>query len=220
MKPPANPFPPPPDPDFGDGTRVDSGLLGTVLSRLPEGVSVVDLSGVHLYVNPAFVEMTGFPEEELLGFGPPHPYWPPEEIPNIEAAFGEALAGSTARLDLIFRRRNGERFPAIVTASRILASDGTTLAFFATVTDDTERRRMEDAVRESEQRWRSIAENPFDFVVIVGPDYRYQFVNHTSDGVRVEDLIGKATPFDWVDEAHHGEMRAVFDRAFREGLPG
>ena len=220
MSPPTDPLPSPPGPDFGDGIRVDAGLLGTVLSRLPEGLSIVDLNGVHLYVNPALVEMTGFPEEELLGVGPPHPYWPPEEVPRIEAAFGETLAGTLERVDLVFRRRNGERFPVIVTPSRILASDGATLAFFATISDDTERRRMEDALRDSEQRWRSIVENPFDFVVIVGPDYRFQFINRTTEGLRAEDLVGKTTPFDWVDEEQHDQVRRVLERAFREGVPG
>ena len=59
----------------------------------------------------------------------------------------------------------------------------------------------------------------FDFVVIIDRDYRFQFVNHTAAGVTEEDLIGKATPFEFVDERHHEEMKRVIDRAF-EGEPG
>jgi hypothetical protein len=84
--------------------------------------------------------------------------------------------------------------------------------------DVTARVRVEEELRaserrlvESEQRWRSIAENPFDFVVVIDRDHEYTFVNFAAPGVEMDALLGKATPFDFVSEEQHHAMRAAFD---------
>ena len=90
--------------------------------------------------------------------------------------------------------------------------------------DVTARVGMEDALRDSEkrlaaseQRWRSIAENPFDFVVVIDRNYKFTYVNFGAPGVKPEDLIGKATPFDFVPEEYHAVMRAAYDEVFGRG---
>ena len=51
---------------------------------MQDGLSILDPNGVHIDVNPAFCGMTGFSREDLIGSGPPHPYWPPEDYETIE----------------------------------------------------------------------------------------------------------------------------------------
>jgi PAS domain S-box-containing protein len=54
-------------------------------------------------------------------------------------------------------------------------------------------------------------------VVIIDAEYKYLYVNHTAPGIQREDLIGKATPFDFVAPAFHATMREAFHRAFQSG---
>ena len=49
-----------------------------------DGLAVVDADGVHLDVNDAFCEMTGYSRDELIGNSPPFLYWPEEEYNNIK----------------------------------------------------------------------------------------------------------------------------------------
>jgi len=206
----------------GDGgRRVSSGRLDfwrAVIEAFSDGVCITDPDGVHLEVNEALCDMTGFSRAELVGGTAPFPYWAPEGMDTIRSAFAATLRGDHHDFELLFCRKSGERFPALVHPSEVTGPDGSTLFYLATVKDISERKRMETKLLQSEQRWRSIAENPFDLVVVIDRDYRYTYLNQPLPGVRPEDVIGKATPFDFVDPTYHAAMREAFDAAFRDGV--
>jgi two-component system, cell cycle sensor histidine kinase and response regulator CckA len=192
-------------------------LLSTLLARMLDGLSIIDAKGVQIYANDALCEMLGFTREELIGATAPYPYWPPEELPTIEAAFQRTLSGDVTNFELVFRRKDGARLEVIVAPAELRDESGAVLAYFATIKDISERKRLERSLLASEQRWRSIAENPFDFVVLIDRDYRYTYVNHTAPGITAESLIGRATPFDFADPENHDAMRAAFETTFETG---
>jgi len=121
---------------------------------MQDGLSIVDLSGVHKDVNPALCRMTGFSREELVGFGPPHPYWPPEDYDLIEDKFSETLNGGSITFELKFMRKNGERFPVIVSPSSLKDKNGKTINYLATVKEITDRKRAEEELSAATQKLR------------------------------------------------------------------
>ena len=108
-------------------------------------------------------------------------------------------------------------FPCCCIPSPFGTREGKVECVIATFKDISDRKKLESTLRSSEERWRSIAENPYDFVVIIDTDYKYLYVNHTAPGLSPEDLVGKATPFDFVAPPFHAVMRAAFEKAFRTG---
>lgn len=190
-----------------------------LLSALQDGVVILDPRGVHAFVNDAFCRMTGFDRDSLLGLSPPFPYWPHEELPEITRAFDQTLGGVVASFELVFMTREGKRFPVIVSPAALRCGDGGILGYVATVKDITERKKLEQALVASEQRWRSIAETPFDFVVTCDRQYRYTYVNHTAPGLTREDLIGKKTSFDFTAPEYHDAMRKAYETTFETGRP-
>ncbi|MET0592915.1 MAG: PAS domain S-box protein [Polyangiaceae bacterium] len=188
-----------------------------IIVALPDGIVIVDAAGVLIDANPKFCALVGFDRNELVGLSPPFPFWPSEALPEIERAFAQGMAGQSVMFELLLCRRDGARFPALVHPVTVRDAQGNVECVFATVKDVTIQKQLEGVVRESEERWRSIAENPYDFVVIVDRDYKYTYVNHTAPGLVIEDLIGKATPFEFVAPAFHDTMRAAFERAFATG---
>ena len=124
-----------------------------LIDAMQDGITILDERGVHLRVNPAFCRMTGWTREELVGTGPPHLYWPPEALDEIEPVFRQTLRGEFRDLELTFMRRNGERFPVIVSPSSARDRHDH-VRYFATVKDITGRRQTEAALRESEDRFR------------------------------------------------------------------
>jgi len=192
-------------------------VLSALLAQMRDGLSVIDAQGVQIYVNDSLCEMLGFERAELLGRTPPYPYWPPEELTVIEAAFRQTLRGQTASFELAFCRKDGARIVVSLVPAELRDDNGAVVGFFATIKDVSEHKRLLRSLAASEQRWRSIAENPFDFVIVIDADYRYTYVNHTAPGIAPESLIGRATPFDFVDAQYHAVMRSSFETTFTTG---
>lgn len=144
---------------------------------LQEGFTVFDADGVRQDVNPAFCAMTGFSRDELVGVGPPHPCWPPEESEAIGEALAAVLRGRAKELELTLMRKGGERFPALLSPSIVSDSQGRVELCFATIKDITERKRVEEALRESERHFREALEEVNLIAIILDAAGRITFCN-------------------------------------------
>ncbi len=117
-----------------------------LIESMQEGFSVLDSTGCAMNANPALCRMTGFARDELEGVKAPFPYWPPEEYDNIRTAFEKTLRGEGGEFELIFMRKNGERFPVVVVASTVTNEAGEIVSYVATVSDITERKRTHEQI--------------------------------------------------------------------------
>lgn len=135
--------------DITERKRAEDALLesarrqSALFESMQDGLGVVDIDGVLRDVNPALCAMMGFSREELVGAGPPHPFWPPEESEAIGEAFALSMEGEAKEFELTFMRKSGERFPVAVSPSAVRDSKGRVELMFATMKDITERKRAE-----------------------------------------------------------------------------
>ena len=134
-----------------------------IIEAMSDGFSILDEGGVHIDVNLAFCKMTGFSKEELIGVGPPHPYWPEEEFDNIQAAFVKTAQGNFENFELVFKNKNGKRFPVLVNPSQIKDEQGNVVSNFATVVDITERKKTQEALKSNEFKFRTLADYTSDW---------------------------------------------------------
>ncbi len=74
-----------------------------------------------------------------------------------------------------------------------------------------------ERLRQSEERWRSIAENPFDFVIVVDASGTILYLNRTEAHYRMEDVIGKTTVYDYTAPEGHAAIRAAIAQVFQDG---
>ena len=122
-------------------------------NSVPSGIAVVNLEGRQTYVNPAFCQMVGWSEEELIGGKPPFPYWPPEEVEIISAALAQVVEGRAPRSgsELRLCRKNGTRFYVLNLVTALRDTFGNVSGWLSTITDITERKKAEDALRRSHE---------------------------------------------------------------------
>ncbi|MBF0458719.1 MAG: PAS domain S-box protein [Nitrospirae bacterium] len=113
------------------------------------GIVIVDLEGRHIYANPAFCKMVGYEEKEMLGALPPHIFWSPEDINNIESALTATIAGKAPPngFEIVFRRKNGERFNVNILISPLVDAEGVTTGMVASMYDITARKMLEDDLK-------------------------------------------------------------------------
>ncbi len=126
---------------------------------LVTGLRARDMHGRITYVNPAFCEMTGYRADELIGLGPPMPYWAPEQREQYEHRYARLLAGAVNRqgFETVFMRRNGERFPVLIFEAPLIDGQGRQTGWMSSVLDVGERRRIEDLSRRQQEKLQSNA---------------------------------------------------------------
>ena len=116
----------------------------SLLKSMHEGLIAINLDSEIVSVNPAFCEMTGFAEDELIGVKRPYPFSPPELRKENDARYKLLLQNKNeSDYENTYMRKNGERFPVHVMVSSIYDENGEKTANFATIEDITERRNAE-----------------------------------------------------------------------------
>ena len=128
--------------------RDNQEFLDTVIATMQDGFSVVDTQGIKLRVNDTFCQMLGFSQEELIGVKAPFSYWPPEELDIIQNVFSGVLRGDMHPAELTFMRKNGERFPVLVSPSVLTNDRGEPTYYFALVKDITKLKKAQEVLAE------------------------------------------------------------------------
>ena len=142
----------------------------------------------------------------------------PDDRAMVEAAVDEAIANHTQySIDhRIIMPGGGERI--VHEESQILYDEvtGKPLKMFGIVQDITERRHVETALRESQARWRSMAENIPDIIMTLDREGTVLFINRVMEGFRREQIIG-ANLFRILPEKYRADARLRLDSLFDTG---
>jgi PAS domain S-box-containing protein len=171
-------------------------LQRAILEASPNPIVSVDVSGLISYVNPQAEATFGYPAADLLG--------QPIEILVVDRAKGKHVGNRTAFLahpaarpmgigmDLAGRRRDGSEFPVEISLSPVRTPSG--LEVFATVVDISARKAAEDALAESERRFRTVLEASPNAVVGIEEDGTVVYANPRLEdafGYRPDEVIGQ-----------------------------
>jgi diguanylate cyclase (GGDEF)-like protein/PAS domain S-box-containing protein len=133
-----------------------------LLDSSPEAVFGVDTQGICTFVNPACLDMLGYTQDELLGRGihalihhthpDGRPY--PKEQCHIRCS---TLEGKPTHVDSeVHWRKDGTSFP-VEYWSHPMYRNGELVGAVVTFIDVSERKRMEQLLRDSEERYRLIS---------------------------------------------------------------
>ena len=127
---------------------------------LVTGMRARDLQGHTTYVNPAFCQMVGFEEQELLGHSMPAPYWPPEFIDEYQQRQTIRLAGNAPPregFESVFMRKDCSRFPVLIIEAPLIDAQGVQSGWMSAFLDISEQRRVEEVSRTSQERLQATA---------------------------------------------------------------
>lgn len=134
------------------------------------GMRALDLQGRIIYVNPAFCQMTGWSEEELLGQSEPFSYWPEQDREVLATRLTEELGGAadSSGFQMRVRRKNGSMFDARLYVSPLIDANGKQTGWMASMTDITEPNRVRRQLSASYERFTTVLE-ALDASVSVAP---------------------------------------------------
>jgi PAS domain S-box-containing protein len=164
-----------------------------LFETLQEGVYFSTPEGKLLDVNPALVAMLGYASKNALLESDPHDLnQKTGQSPVLGRSTPDSGAVRTREIEL--RRRDGSELVCLDTSRAVWDASGAIVRYQGTLTDITERRRMEMQLKHQEQFRQRLLEAFPDLILVIGLDGKYQFVSSRIRdllGYHPEDLLGK-----------------------------
>ena len=178
-----------------EAVRLSERRFRALIENSAGAIALIDPTGVAVYDSPAAPGMLGYGPDDWIGknvFELVHP----EDLPNIQAELqrlaitpGARVSGVTFRL----HHKNGVWLWVEAIATNLLA-DPSVGAIVVNYHDITERKLAEEALRESEVKYRTLVEKMGEGVIVVDNHDVIQFVNDRFTqqvGYSREELLGK-----------------------------
>lgn len=136
-------------------------IMGALLESSTAAISVHDTDGACLYANEQAVRLHGYTRKEFLALALSD-VDAPESARLIESRIRRLREDRDATFEVVHRRKDGSTFPLLVTAR--FTRWGQRDVILSVATDISERKRMEETLRESEARYRAVVEDQTELV--------------------------------------------------------
>ena len=197
-----------------EALRESESKLRIILDSIQAGILIIDPE-THTIVdlNPTAAKLIGAPKEKIVE-SICHQYICPAEIGKCPIT---DLKQDIENKERILLTANGEGHPIIKTVVPIVM--GGRKYLLETFIDITERKRAEDALRESEERYRTILENIEDGYYEVDLPGKFTFFNDSLCrmlGYSRNEMIGMGSQ-QYTDEENHKKLFETFNKVYRTG---
>ncbi len=170
-------------------------LYKTIVDAAPDGIVTTDLKGVITYMNSAMTERTGYSKKDFIG--KPFlkiPTIRAKDIPKYVKVMNSLLRGKTPEPSAFeWVHKDGTIYWGKVYISR-MKKKGKTVGFQAITRDITEQKKAEEALKKSEEKYRTIVETAPDVIITIDKDGIISSCNKAITkitGFPLEDVLGK-----------------------------
>jgi two-component system sporulation sensor kinase A len=154
-------------------------LLESVLKGTTDAILILNTRQEVIKVNDAFIQMFGWAEEDFLEennnvpiITPPHLQNESKDIINLLKQGQSVPLHETQRI-----HKDGTVFDVSASFSNICDMDGKIMGFVIVYRDITSQKKVERALRESEAKYRLIAEHSTDLITVIDPSGLIQYVS-------------------------------------------
>lgn len=167
--------------------------LRAILASSPDAITAIDLDGKIVECNLATLDLLGFSSrEELIGKNGFEFVAKKDRERAMENTKEILEQGSVKNIKYSALTKDGREFFAELSSSVVRDSSGNPIGLVATTRDITERSQIEEALRESEERYRNLFENARDVTLMSDVKGNVTSINKAAVeyGFRKEEIIG------------------------------
>ncbi|NQU09116.1 MAG: PAS domain S-box protein [Candidatus Abyssubacteria bacterium] len=191
-----------------------------LVEKLNEVIYAIDTNGVLTYMSPAMESFTGYRPEEVIGRSFSE-FISPEEVPFALEGFQRTLVGTAETHEYRVLTKSGEK-RWIRASSRAIIENDNVVGVQGVLSDITDRKRAEIALRESEKRYRNLHNiAPLAFVIwdrqcrVTGWNKRAEEMF----GWSKEEVLGQNFFEFLIPERARPQVEAVVDALLKGDLP-
>ncbi len=154
-------------------------LLESVLKGTTDAILIINTRQEVIKVNDAFIQMFGWAEEDFSEDNDDYPVITPEHLQGESKEIIDLLKqGQSVPLHETQRiHKDGTVFDVSASFSNICDMDGKIMGFVIVYRDITSQKKVERALRESEAKYRLIAEHSTDLITVIDPSGIIQYVS-------------------------------------------
>ncbi len=180
-----------------DLASAESKVFRSAFEHAGVGRALVGPDGSFMKINEAFCQIVGYPRPVMLKLDF-QTITHPEDLDADLELLGQLAAGAipSYRMEKRYLRADGSIVWVDLTVSAVRDQRGEVSFYVAQVQDQSQQRAAEAALRESEQRFRLLAENATDIIALFGTDGRFTYLSPsvmTVLGYTPAELIGQPT---------------------------
>ena len=193
----------------------------SLFNNVPDGIYSTSTDGRILAANPALVKMFGCESlEDLQKENAYNFYTDPGDRDKALRQVDEL--GEAHNIEVTFRRKDGSSFIGIENSRAIIDQDGKIMSYEGTLTDITDRKLTEDALRESETRFRTTLENMELIAIQLDKEGKITYANPyfiELSGYSREELIGMDWSSTFIPVPLRTELKQyLYDSLFNENV--
>ena len=136
-------------------------IMKTLFDVAPVGIALL-VDRVHIKINSTLSKLTGYTPEEILGHSTEMMYFTKEEFDRTSTmVYPEVKEKGFCMIETILRRKDGSVFNALLCIRSIDPNDMSAGVVVISL-DITDRKRIEEALKESEEKYRTLVDNMQD----------------------------------------------------------
>lgn len=190
--------------------------LRLVLAGTNDGWWDWDLIENKLFYSPRWWAMFGYLDNEIDLTPSLYPnIVHPEDKERVEKTFAESLANGTTSYEIECRLldKKGNYIPILSRGYILRNIDNVPIRVSGSDMDLTERKRADEQLKQSEEKYRSLIENSPEIILIADENENIQFINFASGKYEQEEIIGNSL-YMFVDSKHHDIIRQAHKNIF------
>ncbi|MCX5977006.1 MAG: PAS domain S-box protein [Coprothermobacterota bacterium] len=198
-----------------EALQENQALYRRIVDTANEGIWIADQDYNTSFVNSRMADMLGYQPEEMVGRPIQH-FLFPEDLADFAARTSARGRTAPSQYERRFRHKDGSALWTIISTTAV-NEQGEFRGPFAMVTDISKRKKVEEGLRESEEKYRALVENANEVILVV-QDGMLKFVNRMAcklTGYSEQELTSRPFP-----EFIYPDDRGVVVERYQKRLKG
>ena len=207
---------------FSDQMKAQLDKFNTVMNSVPDFVYHFDLDGRFTFVNQSLLDLWGKTLDDAIGKNFHDLEYPPELAARLQRQIQEVINTNRSLTDqTLFTSAAGTHLYEYLFFP-ILAAEGSVTAIGGITRDITERKRSDQALSESEERFRLLVEGARDYAMfLIDPENQITFWSSGAEkvfGWSASEAVGRSADLIFTPEDKaKGEVEKEFNTALQKG---